>query len=236
MHDYELTAGPHRRPGGARCAMEWVAYLAGEPHTDAPTTVSPVLAAFIRSRNDALADRTRQRLRPYLGRTVGTAGDALDEWRALQCTDWLVRTCVPALLEHAGLTDHAMALWRSSLQDILDAPLHDAARAAANARRERRRGSSSDGARHATRALARAAGWDAARAAVRASAADTTAVDLACRTARDAAWAAAWRDDPAPWAAARPIADRLQRSSFALLDRMLPGVAVEMPREVVAVA
>ena len=211
MNEYVLTVGPHRRPGGGRCAMEWVAHLAGEPHTDAPSSVSPVLAAFARSRNDSLDDRARQRLRPYLARMIGTADDGLDEWRAQLCTDWLVETCVPALIAHAGIEAR---------------DLDDAARLAADARRQRRRGSSSDGARHATRALARAAGWEAARAGVRASGLDTAAVDLACRTARDAAWAAAWRDGAAPWAAARPLADSLQRSTFELLDRMLPGVAL----------
>jgi len=229
---YQLAVGPHRRPGGGRCAMEWVAYLAGEAHTDAPSSVSPVLAAFTRSRNDSLDDRTRQRLRPYLGRTIRTVDDGLDDWRAWQCTDWLVRACVPALLEHAGLTRHAVALWQSSLPEILGAPLHDAARAAARTRRERRDGTSSDGARHATRALARASGWEAARAAVRAAPADevrSRAVDLACRAARDAVWAAAWRDGASPWAAARPVAEGLQRSSFVLLDRLLPGVVVPAP-------
>ena len=96
---YQLAVGPHRRPGGARCAMEWVAHLAGEAHSDTPATVSPVLAAFARSRNDALDDSRRQRLRPYLARMIGTADDGLDERRAWLCVDWLVRTCVPALLE-----------------------------------------------------------------------------------------------------------------------------------------
>src|SRR5262245_54316872 len=113
--------------------MEWVAYLAGEAHSDSPSSVSPVLAGFTRSRNDSLDDRSRQRLRPYLGRTIRTADDGLDDWRAWECTDWLVRTCVPALLEHAGLTDHAVALWQSALPEILETPLHEAARAAARA-------------------------------------------------------------------------------------------------------
>lgn len=244
MNDrYELTVGPHRRPGGGRCAMEWVAHLAGEPHTDTPSTVSPVLAAFVRSRNDALDDRPRQRLRPYLGRTIGTAGDALDEWRAWLCTDWLVRTCVPAILEHADLTAHAMTLWRldpltgEAAAARAEDPLRAAARATARARRARRAGSSPDGARHATRALARAAGWEAARAAVRV--ADpcpprTTAVDIACQTARDAAWAGAWRDAPSPWTTARPVAETLQRATFDLLDGMLPGVPLPAPRATIA--
>jgi hypothetical protein len=240
MHEYELTIGPHRRPGGGRCAMEWVAHLAGESHTDAPSTVSPVLAAFTRSRIDALDDHARQRLRPYLARTIGTAGDGLDEWRAWLCTDWLVRGCVPALVEHAGVT---MGLWRldpivgeDAARDAEPLML-DTARAAALARRMRRDPAVLDGARHATRALTRAAGWEAARAAVRAAepcAARMSIVDAACRTARDAAWAAAWRDAPAPWTTARPVAETLQQATFALLDALLPGVTVSALREAVA--
>jgi hypothetical protein len=224
MNDYELTVGPHRRPGAGRCAMEWIAHMTGEPHSDAPSTVSPVLAAFARSRNDALDDRTRQRLRPYLARMIGTAGDGLDEWRAALCTDWVVVGCVPALLEHAGLADHA------------DAPLTEAARAVAGTRRDRRRGSCSDGARHATRALTQAAGWEAARAAVRAAGVDTSSVDRACQAARDAAWVAAWLHEPSPWQAARPVADALQSSSFELLDRMLPGEPLTLARKALAAA
>jgi hypothetical protein len=240
MHEYELTVGPHRRPGGGRCAMEWVAHLAGESHTDAPSTVSPVLAAFTRSRNDALDDDARQRLRPYLARTIGTAGDGLDEWRAWLCADWLVRRCVPAILEHAGVTT---ALWRLDPIAGEDAareaePLvREAARAAASARRTRRDPAALDGARHATRALTRAAGWEAARAAVRAADPCATRMELldtAARTARDAAWAASWRDAPAPWLTARPLAETLQHATFGLLDALLPGVTLPALREVVA--
>ena len=232
MNDrYQLTVGPHRRPGGGRCAMEWVAHLAGEPHTDAPATVSRVLAAFTRTRNDALDDSARQRLRPYLARTIGTAGDGLDETRAWLCTDWLARVCVPALLEHAGLAmgtpDRVID---AASARAAEAWLTSAARAAAQARRTRRVASAADGARHATRALTRAAGWEAARAAVRAAEPcpdRMRVVDLACQTARDAAWAAAWRDAASPWVMARPVAESLRRSSFELLDRLVPGVVVD---------
>jgi hypothetical protein len=236
MHDrYQLAVGPHRRPGGARCAMEWVAHLAGEEHTDTPTSVSPVLAAFARSRNDALDDAPRQRLRPYLARTIGSAGDGLDERRAWQCADWLVRTCVPALLEHAGLEDEALALWRSDpVRDERSArnaepAVAAAARAASELRRARRAPAALDGARHATRALARAAGWEAARAATRTlpNEARDAIVDAACRAARDASWAAAWRYAPSPWQRAQPVAAALDRASFALLDELLPGEMLE---------
>jgi hypothetical protein len=236
---YHLAVGPHHRPGGGRCAMEWVAHLAGEPHTDEPRTVSPVLAAFARSWNDALDDEARQRLRPYLGRTIGTAGDGLDEWRAWLCADWLARVCAPALLDHAGVHDRAVEL--RGLAPLVgdesarraEPALAAACAAAARARGETREAaiSSPDGARHAARAVPRTSGSDAARAAVRSASlrrAENTA-ESACRIARDASWAAAWRDASAPWASLRPVAESLQRSAFGLLDRMLPAELLAEP-------
>jgi hypothetical protein len=205
MSDYRLAAGPHRRPGTGRCAMEWVAYLAGEPHSDAPRTVSPVLAAFARTLNDALGDADRQRLRPYLARSIGTAGDGLDAERAQACARWLADECAPAMLAHAGLGPGTTPA------------------AAAAARAARRRPAHADGARHAVRAAARVGGWDAALAAVRATPEAGLEREAAAAWAitRDAAWAAAWRDGPAPWELMQPVARSLQRSTFALLDRLL---------------
>ena len=34
--EYWLAHGPHATPEDGRCAMEWVSYLAGEPHSDQP--------------------------------------------------------------------------------------------------------------------------------------------------------------------------------------------------------
>ena len=72
--DYTLAYGTHANPEDGRCAMEWVSHLAGEPHSDQPKCVSPVLRAICIALNDALDDEPRQRLRPYLARTIGTAG------------------------------------------------------------------------------------------------------------------------------------------------------------------
>src|SRR4051794_41869424 len=93
---YRLSAGRHVRAEQGRCAMEWVAHLAGEVHSDRPDCVSPVVGAFARSWNDALEETTRQRLRPYLGRMIGTAGGGRDEARAWRRTDWLPRPPPPA--------------------------------------------------------------------------------------------------------------------------------------------
>jgi hypothetical protein len=107
---YRLDKGPHASREAGMCAMEWVAYLANEPHTDQPACVSPVLKSFCIAFNDALPDDRRQRLRPYLTRCIGTAGDGLDERRAWMCTDWLVTEYAPAWLDLAGLHDHAQNL------------------------------------------------------------------------------------------------------------------------------
>src|SRR4051794_11251757 len=98
---YRLSAGRHPRAEQGRCAMEWVAHLAGEAHSDRPECVTPVVGAFARSWNDALDETTRQRLRPYLGRMIGTAGDGLDDARAWRCTDWLRRPRAPGPLGRA---------------------------------------------------------------------------------------------------------------------------------------
>src|SRR5262249_14443683 len=90
-------------PEDGRCAMEWVSYLAGEPHSDDPSCVSPVLRAYCTALNDSLDDGPRQRLRPYLTRTIGTVGDGLDGRRSWMAMDWLIRTYTPAWLAAAGL-------------------------------------------------------------------------------------------------------------------------------------
>ncbi|MGH2882941.1 MAG: hypothetical protein ACRDPA_09650, partial [Solirubrobacteraceae bacterium] len=64
--DYSLAYGTHASPGEGRCAMEWVSYLAGEPHTDEPACVNPVLRAMCIALNDGLDFAPRQRLRSYL--------------------------------------------------------------------------------------------------------------------------------------------------------------------------
>lgn len=73
--DYTLGCGTHETPDDGRCAMEWVNHLAGEPRSDQPGCVSPVLRALCTGLNDGLEDDPRQRLRPNLSRTIGTAGD-----------------------------------------------------------------------------------------------------------------------------------------------------------------
>ena len=107
-----LAIGSHEADSAKMCAMEAVAYIAGEPWSDAPACASPVIAAFVRRWNDALpsADRTRLLL-PLVPEIVGTRTTGADDvTRAWMATDWLVRTHVPAWLTLAGMSDHAAAL------------------------------------------------------------------------------------------------------------------------------
>ncbi len=81
-----------------------------EPNGEFAACVSPVLGAFLRTWNDALDDETRQELKPYAVRVIGTAGDGKDEQRAWMAVDWLARTQLPAWLDLAGLSEHAAAV------------------------------------------------------------------------------------------------------------------------------
>jgi hypothetical protein len=214
--------------------MEWVAYLAGEPHTDTPVCVSPILTRFCIAFNDGLPDDERQKLRPYLARTIGTRGDGLDQERSFMCADWLIRTYTPTWLDLAGLDEAANRL--RSLPPVL---------AVENVTRSMDALNSARAEASAAGAAARAAAWAAAWAAARAAAWDAAwaaAGDAAGAAAGAAAWDAAWAAaGAAAWdaagdaarAAARdalaPTVLALQTSAFDLLDRMLPTEIIQLP-------
>lgn len=248
-NDYTLAYGTHATPADGRCAMEWVSHLAGEPHTDSPACVSPVLRAFCTTLNDSLDHGPRQLLRPYLARTIGTADDGLDAMRSWLALDWLIRTYTPAWLSAAGLTVPATRL--AELPEATEGrDLRPALRALADARREAHAAwTAALGTRAAAwtpwaagRAAAREAAWGSAGAAVWAAAriavgdiagdraraaAREVAGDAAAtlsREARTGAGRAAARD--AARAALAPTLALLQRSAFGLLDRMLPTVSL----------
>jgi hypothetical protein len=103
--DYTLSKGSHETREQGLCAMEWVAYIAGEDHSDAPVCVDPVLRRFGIGLNDRLPDDLRQRLRPYLARMIGTANDGLSQRRAFMVGDWAVRVVAPEAMDAVGRKD-----------------------------------------------------------------------------------------------------------------------------------
>jgi hypothetical protein len=256
--DYTLAHGTHATPEEGRCAMEWVSHLAGEPHTDAPTCVSPVLRAVCVALNDGLADGPRQRLRPYLARTIATVGDGLDAPRAWAAMDWLVRTYTPAWLTLAGLPGEAAALAGGPAVldgETLAASIADLGRARRAARRMRasafRAGRDPLSARIAAVAGGRvgreaawtcagAAAWagarvalvddagDRARALIRATAGDSAAVAVA-RVGGDDVCGMPSSARAVRRAALGATLEALVESALRLLEAMLVTEAIAVP-------
>jgi hypothetical protein len=257
--DYALAYGTHASPADGRCAMEWVSHLAGEPHSDQPECVSPVLRVFCIALNDGLEDEPRQRLRPYLARTIGTAGDGQDPRRAWMALDWLIRTFTPAWLALADEAANALVL--AALAPVTDPASLDAALAPLGRARAQLRAVRSpvsvrcpalgvpwDAVRGAARetawSCAGAAAWSAARLAIGESAGDRARA-LAQSAAGDAAAAAARAalshdsvtggrsaHRAATRAVLAPTLSALRVSVLELLERMLPLETVEIPAPV----
>lgn len=229
-----LRRGAHPTRDAGMCAMEAVAYIAGEPHSDHPMCACPVIAAFIRRMNDNLPDDdTRTRLLgPLVPRIVGTRSTPeVERRRSLMALDWLIREYTPAWLDLTpALADHAAAL--RALPEIVDTDTAQHARPVVAAAR--------DAAEAAALATARDAAWDAARAVWDAAWDALRVADgVAAEAALDAAWdaagvaalvaaraapraAAAWAAGWAPaMAALAPTTARLQASVLALVDRMI---------------
>lgn len=108
----QLGSGAHKPGDPDPCLLEAESIFAGEPFGDSPSCVDPVLAAFGRSWNDALADADRQTLKQYLGRLAGTNnGPALSAKRSFMALDWLWRVHAPLWLDQVPeLAEHAAAL------------------------------------------------------------------------------------------------------------------------------
>jgi len=210
LDSIHLDKGSHRDPDAGHCLLEVASMFAGEPFSDTPSCVSPVLRSFGISLNDQWDDERRQSLKPFIPRLVGTAGDGQDEARGYLALDWLIRTYTPAWLDLAGLTAEAAEL--RALRRIVDMVAAEAAGPVVR-NASKKASAAWDAAGDAAWAAAR----DAARAA--AGAAARNAAGAAARdAARDTAGAAA-RDTA--WAALQPTVEVLQASALDLFDRML---------------
>jgi hypothetical protein len=252
--DYTLAYGTHPNPQDGRCAMEWVAHIAGERHSDQPACVSPVVRALCVALNDGLDCSTRQRLRPYLTRTIGTAGDGLDEHRAWMALDWLIRVYAPTWLRRAGLHEAATRLTTDdgAVRDAgsVAAALDELGRARAGARSARQEEfgdvvhwalavAGGETGSESAWSFTAAGAWGAARLAIGDRSAERARSDVKAIAADCAAIVARRvRRDPSvrrtllssrPSAAAllRPVTVELAESAIELLDRMLPTVTLD---------
>jgi hypothetical protein len=84
-----LSKGKHASSSEGACVMEHASKLAGEPFTDRPATVCPVIAGFMRAYNDRVDDERRQDLYRYAAEVVGTrATPEVEHLRERRCLEW----------------------------------------------------------------------------------------------------------------------------------------------------
>jgi hypothetical protein len=85
----KLSKGKHASPDDGACVMELASMLAGEPFTDHPAAVCPVIGSFLRAYNDSIEDGRRQDLYAYAARVVGSrAPISVQRERAERLAEW----------------------------------------------------------------------------------------------------------------------------------------------------
>ena len=230
-----LDSGSHRDFETGHCINEVAAWLAGEPHTDRPSCVSPVLRSYTMRLNDRWNNEDRQLLKPYAAKIVGTAGDGQDGARLALAQTALTIDLLPPWLRLAGLDDAATEI--KGLKDAGSVELRQAIRRASDAAWTKR---SQAGARLRDRikaelvkqgrpaaAAVAVANADAAADAV--AAADAAEVDV-WGTSYQAArkfWDDWFKTNPSPVAQqVRDLAAVQRRQALALLDAMINPSAV----------
>ena len=109
-----IKHGAHGSFNKGACVMEMVAFAAGQPHSDQPPCVCPVIGTFLRSWNDGLPsdDARSELLKPLIPKVIETKATLEVELaRVMLCIDWLCREFTPAWLETVpSLTHHAETL------------------------------------------------------------------------------------------------------------------------------
>lgn len=114
-----LSAGKHASRAYGMCLLEYAAFLAGEPHSDAPQCVEPFLAGLGRSLNDHVSPSHRQLLEPLASNLLHTRGDGLHDQRQYMAFDWVARWYMPALLDFANRPELSRLLRERT---IIDSP------------------------------------------------------------------------------------------------------------------
>lgn len=236
--------GEHGSAAEGVSIMEAVAYVAGEPWSSAPNCASPIVSTFLRRWADDLGPAgrdTRQTLKPYIVRLVGSAGATEQEdTRRWMAVDWFLRTQLPTWLLAAGAEVAAVQLERLQEvragvdHDAIEGALRDAGRVVATARQafESVRVDITAGVLVAVRDALRAAGSTAIPTPWFPTPAVATAAHDLARDAAHLAAAEALGDSAgagggstAAWASARdvlcPAVVYLQASAHRLVHRML---------------
>lgn len=114
----KLGKGRHRSPENGACVMELASMLAGEPFTDHPVSVCPVIASLLRAYNDSIDNTRRQDLYAYAAKVVGSHGShSLQAARAERVRAWSAERAPSR--RNTTLLDRLCRI----LERILDPPL-----------------------------------------------------------------------------------------------------------------
>jgi len=121
-----LYPGRHTGQSGQLCLLEAAAVLAGEPLTDHPRCVSPIVCTLGIRLNDLGTHRQRQTLTRFLPNLVGTADDGKEDARRWVALDFSLRTAWPRWVDRLGMREEAAAL--RGLPPITGEPAYSTAR------------------------------------------------------------------------------------------------------------
>jgi len=114
-----LAFGPHVTREEGMCAMEWVAYLNNEEHTDQPLCACRFLTWVVHTLNDHLGDR-RQLLIPYLPQIIGTRNDGFASAREVYVEQHLcIRVIKPGQYESALAFIHFVEKLRLTSDSVI---------------------------------------------------------------------------------------------------------------------
>jgi hypothetical protein len=85
-----LSKGKHTSPDEGACVVELASMLAGEPFSDRPNSVCPVIASFMRAYNDSLPAYDRDELYPFAAAIVDSAAtNSVTRARAGVMRNWV---------------------------------------------------------------------------------------------------------------------------------------------------
>ena len=117
---YELRAGASLDTSAGACLLDAVSWFEYGHLGDAPACVCPTLRSLGIGINDVLADRPRQRLKPYIARMAHTVDDAALMARVEFLVDQAVNVFLPTLF-HRLRPAHCWsgpAFWHGVLADL----------------------------------------------------------------------------------------------------------------------
>ena len=245
LHTLVLKHGHHASRASGVCAMEAVAWLAGEKHSDAPACACPVVTRYVQLLNDArwssdaartaallpwLACAEGETARPcILGSRVGPATErARARWLVERALTWWAPLAGQLAIGRLEARGYDCTEMRAAFLALAESPSRETARRARDAAAAAYAAAYAAYAADAADAAAAAAA-DAADAAAAAAAYAAYAAAYAAYAAADAADAAAYAAADARRARRAPRADAAaDAADAAVRDEMLNMAVLDL--------